>query len=837
MKLIMTLLVRDEEDILEENLIYHLNRGVDYFIVTNNLSRDKTPEILQKYSQKGLLYTIHENTDNYSQSRWVSRMAQLASDVFGADWIIHSDADEFWWVEENTSFKDILNQVPEGYEAVKVQRHDFVPVESSNQLPFYSNMVYRKRESLNSRGKTLPPKICHRAGSGLNVSQGNHAVYRNGERLKEWETDEILILHFPLRSYSQFENKIRNGGAAYERNKELPENVGNTWRYLFDLYKSDKLQDYYDKQVFGIDSIPELKEKNVIKDERLLNYFRKAGTTLEDSVSFQDSRNNPEHAYKNSDSLSTVSVLTRISVLEIPYLLSFINHYLNHHQVDSIYFIVKEISEIKEIRNYLKEKCRFYPAKIKINLIPGENSLWLKDNVEFIKNIVKEDFTFLVDADEYLRLKQNNNLKNYVQSCGEVVLFRWDFSVNDLDIPFKTDWNLKRGFYENTHKCLAKTQEIHELTDHTCLPRRLKDKVTLTGNGLEYVRYVQDVERSDPFAKDGLIIHYWSRSFKDTVLKMMYQKFDALRFLINRKYTSQESVMSSVEKGILPFRLKMLAYMSVMKKPKLLGSVDVKIDRKYENSLVELFIGKKDLRKIFSVYKKYKRNLKKLPIKTILGIGELNFLMPGENILNNSKLQKIHKTAKVFVIGLDGTGVDHLSEFLIEKGFCTSKQQGHYDTLLKLHKADISPGNISQTEKEFGDRVIKLFEGNNAFSGQPIPLLYKKLDRWFSGSKFILTIRDPDIWAREFARKITSNGGCLPEAESLLFGRSSFDEQTFKETFENFNNEVLTHFSKRKDDLLVIDICEHVNFEEKKDNIDVISKESLGAIMDFLKLQ
>ena len=49
MKLVMTLLVRDEEDIVRENLDFHLAQGVDEVIVTDNGSEDDTLEIVRSY--------------------------------------------------------------------------------------------------------------------------------------------------------------------------------------------------------------------------------------------------------------------------------------------------------------------------------------------------------------------------------------------------------------------------------------------------------------------------------------------------------------------------------------------------------------------------------------------------------------------------------------------------------------------------------------------------------------------------------------------------------------------------------------------------------------------
>lgn len=78
MKIVMTLLVRDEEDIIRENIEYHLAQGVDYFIATDNRSNDATTDILKGYERKGVLHYCYEADDDYSQGEWVTRMARMA---------------------------------------------------------------------------------------------------------------------------------------------------------------------------------------------------------------------------------------------------------------------------------------------------------------------------------------------------------------------------------------------------------------------------------------------------------------------------------------------------------------------------------------------------------------------------------------------------------------------------------------------------------------------------------------------------------------------------------------------------------------------------------------
>src|SRR5512141_1951358 len=111
MKLVATVLARDEEDVIDAQIAFHLNAGVDFVIATDNNSRDRTTEIFESYAQAGYLHLIHEPAEGLRQGEWVTRMARLAATEFGADWVINTDADEFWWPREG-SLREILAAVP-----------------------------------------------------------------------------------------------------------------------------------------------------------------------------------------------------------------------------------------------------------------------------------------------------------------------------------------------------------------------------------------------------------------------------------------------------------------------------------------------------------------------------------------------------------------------------------------------------------------------------------------------------------------------------------------------------------------------------------------------------
>jgi hypothetical protein len=272
MKLVMTLLVRDEADIVSSNIDFHLNHGVDFIIATDNLSVDGTTDILRAYERHGVLHYIDETDDNYAQHRWVTHMARLACTEFAADWVINNDADEFWCPERG-DLKHVLNAVPPACDAMAIQRLNFPPRPMAEGDFFADAMIVRERRSLNALGQPLPCKVCHRALADIEVEQGNHAVRRDGRALAA-DPGPITILHFPMRSYRQFANKIIKGGAAYERNTCLPVGMGSAWRHLYDVYKAGKLEDFW-RQMILDDSMIDvgLRSGRLVRDDRLKRFF------------------------------------------------------------------------------------------------------------------------------------------------------------------------------------------------------------------------------------------------------------------------------------------------------------------------------------------------------------------------------------------------------------------------------------------------------------------------------------------------------------------------------------------------------------------------------------
>lgn len=277
MKLVLTVLCRDEIDVIKAMLDFHFANGVDQIIATDNGSVDGTFEVLEEYSKSGRLILIREPHYTHEQSFWMTRMAKIAYSKSGADWVINSDADEFWWPTTGT-LKNAFARVPPTVDAITVNRSNFLPypVDEEGSIPFHQRMIVRERVSTNSLGMPLIGKACHRARSDAVIAPGNHAISFSGRIASKFNCSGIEIMHFPVRSYEQYERKIRQGSQALLRNTKRTHNEGRTWLYVYEhFYQHGRLRDYYAGIVPDEEEIQRrVTAGDLIIDERLASFFR-----------------------------------------------------------------------------------------------------------------------------------------------------------------------------------------------------------------------------------------------------------------------------------------------------------------------------------------------------------------------------------------------------------------------------------------------------------------------------------------------------------------------------------------------------------------------------------
>lgn len=143
---------------------------------------------------------------------------------------------------------------------------------------------------------------------------------------------------------------------------------------------------------------------------------------------------------------------------------------------------------------------------------------------------------------------------------------------------------------------------------------------------------------------------------------------------------------------------------------------------------------------------------------------------------------------KVFGIGFHKTGTKSLAKALRILGYRVTGPNG------------VSDHDIGSKLVSLVDELIPQYD---AFQDNPWPLVYEHLDRHCPGSRFILTVRDPQSWIRSQVRFFGRN--TTPMREYIYgVGCPEGNEETYLRRYEQHNREVVEYFRGR-DDLLVMD--------------------------------
>jgi hypothetical protein len=163
MKLVMTLVTRDAAAGLAEQLRFHLNAGVDFVIATDDGSNDDTVEVLESFAREGHLQLILEQGP-VREVEQRTAMARLAATEHGADWVIDSGQDEFWWPRAE-SLKDAVVAIPPRYTVVQALVRRFLPAEGDGL-------------------RVVRPTFADPPGRRLEPSEWLRPVYRAGPALE-----------------------------------------------------------------------------------------------------------------------------------------------------------------------------------------------------------------------------------------------------------------------------------------------------------------------------------------------------------------------------------------------------------------------------------------------------------------------------------------------------------------------------------------------------------------------------------------------------------------------------------------------------------------------------
>ncbi len=224
-------MVKNEEDIILENLIWHFAIGFRKFVITDNLSSDSTRQKIQYFANltnnHAQVFIIDDPIFEHIQSKIITSSYHLARIVWpSVKWIFPVDADEFWITTK--PLNEIIDKLERSkYNAVKTNVSRYGPSDNDYYLFNQDAKFYEKFHYHTSGFSDKPdlPKIALKAKANLEIDQGNHAA-KNFDSRKYIEAIDsasfgLTMREFPIRSSEHAHMKYFNSMQANLKGKKL----------------------------------------------------------------------------------------------------------------------------------------------------------------------------------------------------------------------------------------------------------------------------------------------------------------------------------------------------------------------------------------------------------------------------------------------------------------------------------------------------------------------------------------------------------------------------------------------------------------------------------------
>ena len=258
--------IRDEEDIIE-SFVRHNLAYLDKLYIIDNLSKDKTLDILAALKQEGLAIEVWESKScsNQQSRAMTTALRKLAQHDPDAEFAFLLDADEFLGCVDRQALVADLGKIgADGYGVMPWRT--YIPIEHDLEnlnpaMPVTSRMTHRRSHEGHQRYKAVVPKALF---GKARVRQGSHSLLSMDGAALPKSVLATPLAHFPVRSANQFLAKIILSSHSSEMKKERRPDESIHWVEMAASIRSrnyrvtaDQVREYaFSYAIKSVDSAP-----------------------------------------------------------------------------------------------------------------------------------------------------------------------------------------------------------------------------------------------------------------------------------------------------------------------------------------------------------------------------------------------------------------------------------------------------------------------------------------------------------------------------------------------------------------------------------------------------
>ena len=421
MKIVSITTVKNEADIIESFVRYHLNI-VDEMIILNNGSTDDTNYILNQLLNEKLPITVIDDKDKYFKPvQKMNFLLKKAIQEFGADIVCPIDVDEFI-TSDTGNPRDFIEQIDQ-FTYYKLKWRTYVPTKDDDVSEKFipSRMTHIRDENLEEYKVILHRNLFDEFDASLTV--GSHELQfdrsKYGNTIKCEICDDLIMAHFPLRSKEQTISKVLVSYPNLLCRIEVNPNLG--------FHRS-----HYAPMFFKIKQNGDVSEDDVIE-------FAKRYSTKGNEVDDDEEIiivNKP----MNFDFCDAFSI-------KYDYVLRPLSNVLEHYT-----YLAKEVNKFKKDKINETDKFKVYSKKLdKFKNQPNNNN---NNNhpLDSQQNKLIENNKYLIEI---------NNLNEELFQCRNAIS-ELKYQLNDLKGNAGTENIIKEN--ENTINVLLSKNEKQEST-------------------------------------------------------------------------------------------------------------------------------------------------------------------------------------------------------------------------------------------------------------------------------------------------------------------------------------------------------------------------------------